>query len=69
MMIHIGERYMLDEAIEVIAIKSFKRSLSRILIQLPDKVLMLVEHKRLKPLLSQNHTTHSLKYNTIKLWS
>lgn len=40
---------MLDGFIEIVMIKSFNRSLSRILVELPDGVMQLVEQSRLLP--------------------
>ena len=49
-MIHVGRKYLLDGITEVLIIKSFERSLAKILIELPDKVMMLVKQSRLLPL-------------------
>lgn len=48
-MILAGEKYMLDGITEVLVIKSFQRSLAKILIELPDKMVMLVKQSRLLP--------------------
>jgi hypothetical protein len=48
-MILIGGKYMLDGIIEVLVIKSFQRSLAKILIELPDKMVVLVKRSRLFP--------------------
>ena len=40
---------MLDGITEVLVIKSFQRSLAKILIELPDKMVMLVKKNRLLP--------------------
>lgn len=44
-----GKRYMLDGITEIVILKSFNRSLSRVLVEFPDGVMQLVEQSRLLP--------------------
>jgi hypothetical protein len=44
-----GKTYLLDGKVKVVVIKSFQRSLMRFLVEVPGKLLLLVEGDRLKP--------------------
>ena len=44
-----GKTYLLDGKTKVIVVKSFQRSLMRFLVEVPGKLLLLVEGDRLKP--------------------
>jgi hypothetical protein len=44
-----GKTYLLDGKVKVVVVKSFQRSLMRFLVEVPGKLLLLVEGERLKP--------------------
>jgi hypothetical protein len=50
-----NEKYLLDGLTEVTLLQSFQRSLGKMVIELPNKLIMLVEHNRLQSCEKQKH--------------